>query len=149
MMRTLVVLVTVVGCGGGGGGGGGGTPPAVDAPPSHEPDSAVGGVCHTEKIAFTQADGCGNDGGVEWCIPDNDAALQTQLATISSSIHCAPGGGRAMCSARPSLLLCSYPTAFPAQCSTDHGATTDEVWRDMCEIAALPQVTMIVKTILE
>ena len=114
-----------------------------DQPPA---TCAVGDA---NKIKFTQDQGCGNDGGVEFCIPENDAVLRTQLAAISSAITCAAGGGRAGCLRVPGLLLCSYPTAFPAQCTSTHGAMTDEVWGDMCEISNLPQITEIVPTILE
>lgn len=101
------------------------------------------------EVAFDQAHGCENDGSVEWCIPDNQPALITELQAIEPAIHCAAGGGRAMCSATPGLLLCSYPTAFPDQCIASHGAMTDATWADMCAIAAKAEVTAIVPTILE
>lgn len=110
------------------------------------PDAPAG--CAGE-LQFTQATGCANDGSVEFCIPAGNAALITQLQAISPSITCAAGGGRAMCNASPNLLLCFYPTTFPDQCVTDHGAMTDDVFTDMCQIAALPEVTMIVHTIFE
>lgn len=116
----------------------------VDAPAI--PDAPPG--CHTEKLAFTQATGCQNDGSVEFCIPTN-MGIEAMLQTIEPAIHCAAGGGRAMCNATPNLLLCTYPLAFPAQCATDHGAMTGDTFGDMCSIAAIPQVTMIVHTILE
>lgn len=110
------------------------------------PACAVGDA---DKIKFTQDQGCGNDGGVEFCIPANDSGLAAQLTAISSAITCAAGGGRAGCLRVPGLLLCSYPTAFPAQCTSTHGAMTDAVWGDMCEISSFPQITEIVPTIFE
>jgi hypothetical protein len=138
------MLVVVLGCG------------DSEQPATH-PDAAkdapaTADVCAgagREKIKFSRAESCANDGGVEWCIPDNDPALQTMLATISPSIQCAPGGGRAGCYTPTGLLLCSYPTAYPGQCVTMYGEMTADVWADMCELAALPQITQIVPTILE
>jgi hypothetical protein len=139
--EALVIITVLAGCAEHGSSTGG---PADGAQPP--PTCAVGDAT---KIKFTQDQGCGNDGGVEFCIPDNDAVLRTQLTAISSTITCAAGGGRAGCLAVPGLLLCSYPTAFPAQCTSTHGAMTDDVWGDMCQISSLPQITEIVPTILE
>ncbi len=104
--------------------------------------------CPTQELAFTQADGCANDGSVEFCIPAGDPALLARIATIAPSVHCAPGGGRAQCdsSTQP---LCSLPTSGPPMCVTQHGALSDEGWRLVCELASLPEVTRIVHTILE
>lgn len=101
-----------------------------------------------DKIKFSREQSCGNDGSVEWCIPDNDAQLVSTLATISSTIYCAPGGGRAMCHTG-GKLLCSYPTSYPQQCLTSWGEMKPEVWDDICEVAAQPQITEIVPTLLE
>jgi hypothetical protein len=110
---------------------------------------APAGACPTAEIMFTQATGCANDGSVEFCIPDGNAALIAQLQALEKDLSCAPGGGRAGCLATPNLLLCFYPTSFPQQCAAIHGAMTDDTWQDMCAIAALPEVTAIVPTILE
>jgi hypothetical protein len=115
-------------------------PAAIDAP---------AGACPTAEIMFTRATGCANDGSVEFCIPDGNAALIARLEGYEMDISCASGGGRAGCLARPNLLLCFYPTSFPQQCEAMHGAMTDDTWQDMCAIAALPEVTSIVPTILE
>lgn len=101
-----------------------------------------------DKIMFDRGSSCGNDGSVEWCIPDNDAQLRTTLSAISSTISCAPGGGRAGCYTG-GLLLCFYPTAYPDQCLTSHGEMKPEVWDDICEVAAQPQITAIVHTLFE
>src|SRR5258707_7757933 len=68
---------------------------------------------HGDKIKFAQQSSCANDGGVEFCVPDNDSGVLSTLAAVSTAITCAPGGGRAGCSNSQGLLLCSYPTAFP------------------------------------
>ena len=123
----------------------------VDAPAASTPDAASR-VCasgHTDKLEFTYESSCGNDGGVEFCIPANDATTLAAVTAVSSTITCNAGGGRAMCSATPGLLLCSYPTLYPGQCTTQYGRMTDKVWADMCQLAALPQITRIVQTILE
>lgn len=97
-----------------------------------------------DKIKFPRTESCSNDGAVEWCIPDsNNTQLLATLAMISSTIHCAPGGGRAMCYTG-GKLLCTYPTAYPDQCLTQHGQMKPEVWDDMCAVAALPEVIEIV-----
>jgi hypothetical protein len=101
-----------------------------------------------DKIKFPRSESCGNDGGVEWCIPDNDAQLRAMLTAISPTIRCAPGGGRAGCYTG-GLLLCSYPTQYPEQCLARWGQAKPEVWDDFCEVAALPQITEIVATLYE
>ena len=111
------------------------------------PDAPTG--CRVDKMMFSQATGCGNDGSVEFCLPDGNAALVANLATISPTISCAGGGGRAMCSARPGLLLCFYPTRFPQECEAPGGGMTDATFADMCSIAALPDVSAIVQTIFD
>jgi len=146
-MQNLHVCLAsfVIGC------GGGGQSPATDAA-SGVPDAEVALGCATgnaEKINFSQQQSCANDGSVEFCIPDGDLELRDMMRAISTSITCAPGGGRAECNRVPGLLLCTYPTAFPEQCSTQHGAMTDEVWSDMCAISAFPEITAIVATFFE
>lgn len=141
-MRALVVIALLSACGGSTATT---NDAAVDAPVTNL-------TCTTgdaTKLKFTPESSCANDGSVEFCIPDNDPSLAATLGAISPSVHCAAGGGRANCARTPGLLLCSYPTAFPAQCATDHGAMTAEVWGDMCQLSALSQITEIVPTILE
>ncbi len=110
-------------------------------------DTAVTG-CKLAKIAFTQAQGCANDGSVEFCIPNNASAVAAVTA-IAADTSCAAGGGRAGCLATPNLLLCSKPTMFPAHCDATHGALSASTWATLCQIAELPMVTQIVATILE
>lgn len=102
-----------------------------------------------DKIKFTRAESCGNDGSVEWCIADTDTQLAATLTQISPTIRCAPGGGQAGCYATPGLLLCSYPTIYPDQCLTAYGEMKPEVWDDICAVAAQPPITAIVPTIFD
>lgn len=104
---------------------------------------------HTDKIKFDYPSSCANDGSVEFCIPDNNAAVMNAVTAISSTITCEPGGGRANCNASPGLLLCTYPTAYPGQCVSMYGAMTVDVWSNMCALAAMPDIIEIVRTILE
>ncbi len=125
-------------------GGGGDDSPVV-------PDASLAAceMADETKIKFQQATGCQNDGSVEFCIPDSDPKIQTMLSAISSTIRCSPGGGRANCNATPGLLLCFYPTSFPAECESSHGAMTTPTWSDMCSIVAMPEVSEIVPTFFE
>jgi len=121
----------------------------VDAPiiPPDVPDECAGPG--REKIMFARTESCVNDGAVEWCIPDrNNAELLATLATISSKIHCALGGGRANCGSG-GQLLCSYPTNYPEECSSRHGQMTPEVWDDICAVAARSEVVEIVPMFAE
>ena len=116
-----------------------------------QPDAVAASTCTTgspTKITFTRELGCGNDGSVEFCIPSNDAGVVSRVTAVSSTITCAPGGGRAMCN-DPALLLCTYPTAFPGQCEADHGAMTSEVWAQMCSLSAFDEIHAIVPTIVD
>ncbi|HEY5952602.1 MAG TPA: hypothetical protein VIV40_44185 [Kofleriaceae bacterium] len=101
-----------------------------------------------DKIKFARAESCSNDGGVEWCIPDNDTQLLSVLTAISPTITCSAGGGHAGCYTG-GLLLCTYPTSYPDQCLTAYGEMKPEVWDDICEVAAQPQINEIVPRILD
>jgi hypothetical protein len=146
MARLLTFAILVVGCGDQASG------VRIDAAVDAPPDVAAQLACttgHEDKIKFDYATSCGNDGSVEFCIPANDASVMSAVAAISPTITCNAGGGRANCLASPGLLLCTYPTQYPGQCLSSYGAMTVGVWSDMCALAALPQVTEIVRTILE
>ncbi len=115
------------------------------------PDAIVARACavgDSTKIAFTSAQGCANDGSVEFCLPANDQAARSRVTAVSSSISCAPGGGRAMCNSAD-LVLCTFPTTFPTQCQAMHGAMTAEVWMQMCSLSAIDQIHQIVPTFAE
>lgn len=119
--------------------------PLVDAGADAGADAAL--ACDTTKIDFTQAQGCQNDGSVEFCLlPTDGGSYQVRL--IDPSITCAPGGGRARCDPKVELL-CFMPTAGPASCVAPHGAMTDAAWAKVCRLAALSEVRRIVPTWFE
>lgn len=101
--------------------------------------------CRVEELGFTQANGCGNDGSVEFCIPPE---LEHAIALIAPTVTCAPGGGRAQCDPTTELL-CAFPTADASTCVSTHGALTDAAWATICHLTMLPQVTSIVPTFAE
>lgn len=143
-------MLAVVGCG-----GAGVTAPADSGSTCSQRD---GGVCEdsvgrdraltcpTDKIAFTQQNGCMNDGSVEFCISNNDAALLSTVQTIAERVTCSSGAGRAGCTS--SELLCFYPLEA-TECEAPHGALTDAVWTQLCELAALPEIRELVPTWFE
>jgi hypothetical protein len=104
--------------------------------------------CPTQELAFTQAMGCANDGSVEFCIRDGDAALRDRIKAIAPAVTCAKGSGRAKCNVGDQLL-CSLPTQGPPLCTMQHGALTDEGWYLVCSLAAMPEIKEIVHTIFE
>ena len=144
MVRMVLVVGVIAGCNHGAVTAIDASPASIDAPTPDPPG------CKTDKLHFTRDTGCANDGSVEFCIPDNNSQLRSALAMIEPAIGCAPGGGRANCSASPGLLLCTYHTSVPGQCRmADHGAMTDAAWADMCAIAAFAAITEIVPTFAE
>lgn len=100
--------------------------------------------CRTDKLAFTQATGCANDGSVELCVPP---VMEHALKLLAPTITCVVGTGRAGCDPATELL-CSFPTDA-STCVATHGALTDAAWDTLCGISMLPDVTRIVPTILE
>jgi hypothetical protein len=98
--------------------------------------------CQDAKMTFTQADGCANDGSVEFCIPP---VLQSAIQAIAPTTTCAAGTGRAGCDPA-TQLLCQFPTDATT-CVTTYGALTDAAWDTLCGITMLPDVTEIVPTI--
>ena len=100
--------------------------------------------CREDKLAFTRATGCENDGSVELCIAPE---LAHAVELLAPTITCAPGGGRAGCDPA-TQLLCLLPTG-PAECESRHGALTDEAWDTVCALTMLPAVARIVPTWFE
>jgi hypothetical protein len=98
--------------------------------------------CLDTKMAFTQADGCANDGSVEFCIPP---VLATAIQMIAPTAACAEGTGQAGCDPA-TQLLCTFPTGA-SECVADHGALTDGAWGTLCGISMLPDVVEIVPTV--
>jgi len=104
-------------------------------------------ACRADKIQFSQAKGCMNDGSNEFCLPSADAAVLARVQAIAPKASCGPGSGRAHCAGGVELL-CTLPTG-PAECVAAHGALTDQAWAQHCSLAALPQVKRIVHTWFE
>jgi hypothetical protein len=100
--------------------------------------------CRADKMTFTQANGCANDGSVEFCVPP---VIEHALMLIAPTVHCAVGVGRAGCDPG-SQLLCSFPTDATT-CTAPHGGLTDAAWDTLCGVSMLPDVERIVPTIFE
>jgi hypothetical protein len=138
--RWMMALAVCAGCGGDDGHMHAQHDASIDSTPS---------ICTSgdrSKIKFTKDQGCSNDGSVEFCIPMGNATVMSSVTSISASITCAAGGGRAMCTG--SELLCFYPTTAPDQCVETHGAMTEAAWSDMCELSAIPEIDQILPTIV-
>ena len=78
-------------------------------------------ICPTNKISFTQDNGCANENGsVAFCIPDGDQVLRSNIQLIAPTVTFKKGMGGAQCHV-DSELLCLYPTTY-SQCvnPTDH-----------------------------
>ena len=99
--------------------------------------------CRDTELTFTQAQGCANDGSVEFCIP---TTLERAIELLAPTVTCAAGGGRAGCDPK-TQLLCLFPT--DASTCTSGGALTDDAWATLCGLTMLPDVTEIVPTFFE
>jgi hypothetical protein len=97
--------------------------------------------CVVERVSFTQADGCINDGTYEFCVdPDDEAAVLAAAPTAT----CVLGvGGRAGCQ---DSLYCAVPVDV-ADC--DGAAMTDPAWATVCRVSNLPLLSAIVPTFYE
>ncbi len=107
------------------------------------PSPTVASSCPTEKIAFTQATGCQNDGSVEFCLPADDPAALDTVRQIAPEVSCQQAGGRAHCDLN-TQILCLVETR--GMCVAEYGALTDAGWQTVCDLAALPFVKQIVPT---
>lgn len=101
----------------------------------------------TAKLLFTQADGCRNDGSVEFCVAKADAALQTQVKRIAPSVRTGRSRGRVGCEPEKEVIY-FFPTPGhdTAVCTGRHGALTDRAWRQLRELAALEGIRRIAAT---
>lgn len=113
---------------------------SVESPASGE----AAATCPTEELLFTQANGCMNDGSVEFCLPTGDEDLVARVKEIAPTIQAGSTKGRAGCNV-PAETLYFFPTG-PAECVAPHGALVDAAWEKLCRIAALPEVKKIVPT---
>jgi hypothetical protein len=109
--------------------------------------SSIEATCRWEKIAFSQETGCRNDGAVEFCIPANNQVAEAQVKAIDSTLLCnrLSGGGRAECGTTERLCMlffsrerCPWGDPMP-----------DDLWRSVCQLAALDVVANIVPTFYE
>jgi hypothetical protein len=99
--------------------------------------------CRVDKVSFSQATGCQNDGFVEFCLPANDNAALSQVMSIDATIVCHQGSrGRADCKPETEQL-CQLPTH--SQCPIE-GPMPDALWLDVCRLAAVDAVAKIVPT---
>ncbi len=114
------------------------TPPDPRVPTRTTPTPVP---CPTAKIAFTQAEGCLNDGSVEFCLPASDSVALSTVEHIAPDVTCVRAGGRARCDTTTEIL-CLLPT----YCSSYDSALTDSGWRAVCDLAALPFIHRIVPT---
>lgn len=111
--------------------------------------SAAPEPCPVAKLAFTQADGCRNDGYVELCVARADAALLAEVRRLAPSARTSEGRGRAGCEQpREWLVLLPTPKDDPSACTTD-GALTTAAWDRVCRIASHPGVRRVVPTWFE
>lgn len=99
--------------------------------------------CPTQKITFTQATGCLNDGSFEFCIPADDPAALKAVQQIAPGVNCIQAGGRAHCNL-DTQRLCMVDTA--GMCTATHGAMNASGWQTVCAFAALPFVDKVVPT---
>jgi hypothetical protein len=122
----------------------GGHPPKL--PDASTPDGdAGGGACPSQKLAFTQATACQNDGSVEFCVSSIDPAEQDQVFGIAPNVQCRPEAGRAGCDPAEEVL-CQLPT-IGGVCGAQ--GLSDASWERVCALAQLTFVERIVPTFFE
>lgn len=97
-----------------------------DAPIESPASPAPTASCPTAELAFTQANGCMNDGSVEFCLPTGDEALLARVREIAPTIQAGSSRGRAGCNV-PAETLYFFPTG-DAECVAPHGALVDNAW---------------------
>jgi len=100
----------------------------------------------TEKIQFTQADGCNNDARFECCLPANAPAALVAVQAIAPNVECIGSRGRARCNI-PDEVLCLVNTK--GMCVERHGAMNDAGWQTVRDLANLPFISRIVPTFYE
>lgn len=115
--------------------------PPVDSSPPEEP-APPAGSCPTGKLAFTQANGCQNDGSVELCLPRDEQVVQRVRALAPELQGPIGGGGRARCDLSKEDL---YFFPMPEGCR-ETGELPEETWARICRVAADPAVARIVPT---
>jgi hypothetical protein len=117
--------------------------PATPAGPHPtEVPATSAGSCPTEKLAFTRATACQNDGSVEFCLPRDEQVVQRVRALAPELQGPIGGGGRARCDLTKESL---YFFPMPEGCR-ETGELPQETWDRLCRVAADPAVARIVPT---
>ena len=123
---------------------------AVDAghDAGSDPYAGDGGV-----IQFTQADGCFNDGSVEFCLPNDQMVLAKVMAInpviyeVLDSRGQPTSTGRAKCDITwEHLYFFPTPPDDTSICLTPNGAMSDAAWNQILELAKIPEIRAIVPT---
>lgn len=102
--------------------------------------------CSTEKIQFTQEDGCLNDGSFEFCIVNNNDALLSKLYETVPNMTCIRAGGRARCDLQTQMLCLVSTEGLCHAGQPQPRALTDEGWALACNLASQPYIEKIVAT---
>lgn len=99
------------------------------------------------KLLFTQADGCANDGSIEFCVAKADAALQAEVRRLAPTVTTGGSRGRVGCEPEEEILF-FFPTPGhdPAVCTGRHGALTDRAWGQLRALAALTGIRRFAAT---
>jgi hypothetical protein len=116
-------------------------PPAKAAP-----HAEASKRCPTEKIRFTKATGCRNDGYVEFCLPAQDKKLRAAVKRIAPT---ALDKGGQRCDAQTEVLFFLPVEVESGSCVERWGAMTDRAWNQVCALARFPQIRSIRHTIFE
>jgi hypothetical protein len=140
-VASLLPLFFLAGCG-----AAGATPESESVA---EDRAELGCTCPTEKLSFSRAKGCENDGSVEFCIPKDDAALRARLDGLGVKLTYLGSAGRARCDVQRETLV-QFPTEREDRhvCTAD-GALRRTPWAQLCTIAREPAVKAIVPTFYE
>jgi hypothetical protein len=99
--------------------------------------------CPTDKILFTQDEGCLNDGSFEFCVA-NDPELLNSLYVDVPNMMCIQAGGRARCDIQ-TQMLCMVSTEGLCEPNQPR-ALTAEGWELACNLASRPYIGTLVPT---
>ena len=107
------------------------------------PLTLPGSRCATEKISFTQKDGCLNDGSFEFCIPQDDPEAMAAMLEITPNAQCIVGSmGRAGCDLATQMLCLVDRDGM----CVENYAMSDAGWQTVCDLASLPFIQQLVPT---
>jgi hypothetical protein len=124
-----------------------GAPVATTETDSEDTSALELRACRTDKLDFTQATGCQNDGSVELCVP---FAAEKRIRRRFPQLIATAGAGRARCDlAKERLYFFPTPSNDPKVCVANTSGMTDAVFRDVCRLAAQPEIRRIVPTFFE